>query len=267
MSYATVAATNAPPPSQQPHANPALLNTGRSPNLLPVDAHNEKVQIASPGFKEHPSTVTSEYIPPTDEELERKYGSTGPSSHRSHNQAEKDKHRRDKAKEHLHRAEHEAETAWEYAKTQILRPGVAGGILGIVNVGLLATAGYQFYTRPELRSDKRAIGGTVAGALILFGAEGWLAESYAQTEAGQREAQRAKEEGALIWKHTKEVVLRPGVLGGLVGVLNVGILGGLGYTFYSRPELQNDRRFISWVTIGVLSLFAGEGFAAEQYRK
>lgn len=41
--------------------------------------------------------------------------------------------------------------------------------------------------------------------------------------------------------------------------MNVGILGGVGYTFYSRPELQSDRRLISVVTVGILGLFAGEG--------
>lgn len=56
MSYAAVTASNAPPPSQQPHANPNLLNTGSGPHQsYPVDAYNEKVNIASPGFKDHPS--------------------------------------------------------------------------------------------------------------------------------------------------------------------------------------------------------------------
>lgn len=87
-----------------------------------------------------------------------------------------------------------------------------------MNLALLGTAGYQFYTRPEIRTDTRIVGGTLAGALVLFGAEGWLAEAYAETDAGQREAARAKEEGAAVWRHTKEVVLRPGVFGGLIGI-------------------------------------------------
>ncbi|KZV82764.1 hypothetical protein EXIGLDRAFT_778226 [Exidia glandulosa HHB12029] len=271
MSYAHVAATNAPPPSQQPHANQGLLNTGSTgtgPQPYPVDTYNEKVNVVTPGFKDHPTTVTSEYVPPSDDELERKYG-IGSTARRSGNATGSSKadHRKEKAKEHLGRAEAEAATAWEYAKHQILRPGVAGGILGFVNLALIGTAGYQFYTRPEIRTDKQIVGGTLAGALVLFGAEGWLAEAYAQTDAGKAEAQRAKEEGSAAWRHTKQVVLRPGVMGGLLGVLNVGVLGGVGYTFYTRPELQNDRRLISAVTVGVLSLFAGEGFIAEQYTK
>lgn len=41
--------------------------------------------------------------------------------------------------------------------------------------------------------------------------------------------------------------------------VNVGIIGGVGYTFYTRPELQNDRKTLSIVTVGLLGLFAGEG--------
>lgn len=88
----------------------------------------------------------------------------------------------------------------------------------VVNLALIGTAGYQFYTRPEIRTDRKVVGGTLAGALVLFGAEGWLAEAYAQTENGQREAQRAREEGSAVWRHTREVVLRPGVLSGLLGI-------------------------------------------------
>ncbi|KAH7099283.1 hypothetical protein BKA62DRAFT_710530 [Auriculariales sp. MPI-PUGE-AT-0066] len=247
MSYANVAAAHPPPPSLQGKPDPALLNTHPSHSYTLVDSTNEKVVVAPPDFKSHPKTVTSEFVPP-------------PSTSTSGSAAS----RKDKAKRAYGRAEHEAETLWFRAKNQLLRPGVAGGLLGLVNVGLLATASYSFYTDPALRRDRRAIGGTVVGALVLLGAEGWLAESYAKTEAGQREAQKAREEGAYVYRRAHDIVLRPGVFGGLLGALNVGILGTIGYVFYSRPELRDDRRLIAGITTGVLTVFAGEGYLFEK---
>ena len=88
----------------------------------------------------------------------------------------------------------------------------------MINVGLLGFAGYAFYTTPAYRKDYRVIGGTAAGALALITAEGALAESYLSTEEGQAELRRAEQEGSVLYRHTKEVVLRPGVLGGFIGV-------------------------------------------------
>lgn len=91
-----------------------------------------------------------------------------------------------------------------------------------MNVGLIASVGRAFYTEPHLRKDAKAISATVAGALAILSAEGFAAAKYAQTPAGQAEAQRAKEEGSILYRHTREVVLRPGVLGGLVGLGKYG---------------------------------------------
>lgn len=94
--------------------------------------------------------------------------------------------------------------------------------------------------------------------------EGVATESYRKTDAGRAEEGKARKEGAAVYKHAKEVVLRPGVLGGLVGVLNVGILGGVGYWSYVNWDRPNawDRRTISTATVGLLTLFAGEGYVA-----
>jgi hypothetical protein len=75
----------------------------------------------------------------------------------------------------------------------------------------------MFYTQPQWRNDYKIIGGSVAGVLLLFGAEGTMAESYLQTPEGQREKERAKQEGSALYRETKEIVLRPGVFGGLLG--------------------------------------------------
>jgi hypothetical protein len=87
----------------------------------------------------------------------------------------------------------------------------------LANVGLIATFGYQLYAKPHLRSDTRALSTAVVSTLVLFGVEGYVAEAYRQTAAGQEEERRAREEGALLYRQTKDIVLRPGVLGGLVG--------------------------------------------------
>jgi len=88
----------------------------------------------------------------------------------------------------------------------------------VVNVGLLGYAGYLFYTTPAYRKDYRVLGGTAAAALALISAEGAVADAYLSTDEGQAELRRAEQEGSVLYRHTKEVVLRPGVLGGLVGV-------------------------------------------------
>lgn len=44
-----------------------------------------------------------------------------------------------------------------------------------------------------------------------------LTESYLETAEGQAEYERAKREGSRAYIQAKEVVLRPGVAGGLVG--------------------------------------------------
>lgn len=164
---------------------------------------------------------------------------------------------------------------------------VIGGVpcfdLVSVNLGVIGGFGYLLYTTPAYRSDYRIIGGAAAGTLLLFGAEGAMAESYLQTPEGQREKKRVEEEGSALYRHTKEIVLRPGVFGGLLGLgqsgfgleynqisriadpslaslVNVGILGGLGYTAYSHwDEPVWDRRYVAGITAGTLALLSGQG--------
>lgn len=130
-----------------------------------------------------------------------------------------------------------------------------------VNVGLLSWAGYALYTDPLLRRDTRFLGTTAAAALVILGAEGYAAEQYAQTPRGRDERRRAKKEGAAIYRQTKEIVLRPGVLGGIVGFVNLGVLGTVGYYSYinwDRPTW--DRRIVTAVSAGLLALWGGEGY-------
>jgi len=253
MSYAAVASHNTEPIAQQPQPDPRLLNTERPSSHLVDDA--AKVNIAPHDFKQHPHTVTSEadVIPQYPDSP-----SPRPGSHS----------KRAKAKKQFEKAEEEGEYLWARLQEQLLRPGVAGGLIGIVNVGLIASAGYAFYSRPSYRSDSKIIGSTVAGALLLFGSEGYFAEAYSQTDQGRAEAQRAREEGAYLYKQAKQVVLRPGVLGGIVGVFNLAVLGTVGYFAYENWDLPRwDRRTVSAVTVGLLGLSLGEGYLGEQYKE
>ena len=45
----------------------------------------------------------------------------------------------------------------------------------------------------------------------------YVAEAYLETDDGRAEAERAKKEGSKLYLQAKEVVLRPGVAGGLAG--------------------------------------------------
>ena len=83
---------------------------------------------------------------------------------------------------------------------------------------MLSGTAYAFYTKPHLQRDTRAIVSTVAGALTLLTAEGYAAEKYYESPQGQREAAKAKHEGAVLYRAAREQILRPGVLGGLLGV-------------------------------------------------
>ena len=88
----------------------------------------------------------------------------------------------------------------------------------LVNLGLLSWASYALYTKPHLRRDTKVLASAAAAALTLLGAEGYAAEKYRETPAGQEEERRAKAEGAALYRAARENLLRPGVLGGLLGV-------------------------------------------------
>lgn len=90
--------------------------------------------------------------------------------------------------------------------------------LSLVNIGLLAGAGRAFYAQPHLRQDRTILASTAAAAFALLSVEGYAAEKYRQSPRGHAEEVRARKEGTLLYKHLHEQVLRPGVLGGLVGL-------------------------------------------------
>ncbi|KAJ1308743.1 hypothetical protein OPQ81_004434 [Rhizoctonia solani] len=260
MSYADIARQNAGDPSEQPRPDPNLLTTEQDVSGGSLPDVSRSVNIAPSDFKSNPHTVTSETTPAHrgDSDDEDGQGNRPGSAKR--------RAAKDRARKSLHEAEEEGMYLWAQFKERILRPSTAGGILGVVNVGLLAFVGRVLYTKPHLRTDSRTLGIAAAAAVALLGAEGALADAYVKTPAGQKEKERAKKEGAAIYRHTREIVLRPGVLGGLVGALNLGILGGVGYAAYlhwDRPHW--DRRVVSTISAGLLTLAAGEGYLGERY--
>lgn len=134
MSYAEVTASNTLPLSQQPKPDPALLTTPEDVGL--------NVNTTRGSTHGHSSAKRHEY--------------------------EK------KAHKHVEDAEEEGIYLWNVAKQYLLRPGVAGGLVGIVNLGLLGGASRAFYTQPELRNNTRVISTTIAAALGLIAVEGTL---------------------------------------------------------------------------------------------
>lgn len=170
-----------------------------------------------------------------------------------------------KAKKELHEAESKLGPYWEKTKDVVLRPGTLGGLMGVVNVGLLGTLGYFAYTRKDQPWDRRVVGAAVAGTLALFGAEGYVAESYLETPEGKKEAERAKREGSKAYLQAKEVVLRPQVAGGLVGAFNLAVIGTVGYFSYKNWNQPWDRRVVSAVSVGLLGLSGLEGWAGKEY--
>lgn len=219
--------------------------------------------------------ATEYYVSEEDDNASRRQGSFIPKEADAKKKARKVT---EKAKRELDRAEAEGEHLWDVAKEQLLRPGVAGGLIGLsesilrlvpdnieqisfaVNVGLIGSASYALYTDPFLRRDTRFLSTLAVSSLAILGIEGFAADKYAQTESGRVEAQRAKAEGAAVWRHTREVVLRPGVLSGIVGVVNVGILGTVGWFGYANWDAPRwDRKVVSAVGCGLLTLWGVEG--------
>ncbi|KAG6844343.1 hypothetical protein H0H87_007619 [Tephrocybe sp. NHM501043] len=254
MSYASVAASNAPPQVDQ--ANPALLNTTPLSVLADFNESNSRVNVIP-----NPATQTPPVLDEGNSDNPR------PSK---------------KANRRLQEVEAEGLYLWEVTKHFIFRPGVAGGLIGLVNLGLLAGAGRTFYTQPHLRKDCTVVSSSAAAAFALLSLEGYAAERYRKTECGKAEERRSREEGTLIYKHLREQILRPGVLGGIVGlckscvklwlqktnepIVNTAVLSAVGYfsfIHWDRPTW--DRRVISAVAVGLLALWGGEGYAAQSF--
>ncbi|KAF8813596.1 hypothetical protein BYT27DRAFT_7180348 [Phlegmacium glaucopus] len=140
MSYASVAANNIPPPSEQPHPDTALLNT--SPTTQPLIINK----------------ATIDEVPMSNDDSDKRKGSS----------------------KRMREVEAEGLYLWQVAKHYLTRPAVAGGLFGIINIGLLVLAGRKFYRYPHLRRDATAISASFSACIVLVATEGYVATKYRQ---------------------------------------------------------------------------------------
>ncbi|KAG6820995.1 hypothetical protein H0H93_008624 [Arthromyces matolae] len=268
MSYASVAAANAPQLEQQPQPDPVLLNTTppSAPTIAQIDETANRINLVSP-----------EQSVPTSLSLNGRDNDDDSDDDDDSNSKKKIVNR------HLQEIKAEGFYLWQITKQHLFQPGVAGGLIGLggscvsypvnavltvivpVNLGLLIGVGHAFYTQPSLRRDRGAVSSTFAAALALLSVEGYAAERYRKTPRGQAEEKRAREEGTLVYKHIREHLVRPGVLGGIIGLSVLGAVGYLSYAHWERPTW--DRRVVSAVSVGLLTLWGAEACIVEKYKK
>ncbi|RXW17083.1 hypothetical protein EST38_g8770 [Candolleomyces aberdarensis] len=238
LSSVEVAAHNAPPPENQPRPDPALLTTETPTSSTTIDS-TSKLNIVAPDFKLHPHTDV-EQIPADDETHERFPVGGGKAPNKK-------------------RKREEALSLWQQVSETVMRPQVAGGLLGIVNVGLIAGAGYAFYAKPHLRTSTKAITTSVSAALVLIFAEGSVAEQYSHTPEGQRAIRRVRESRHWLVNYLHDFAARTNPTKGAIGILNTLVLGGVGYLGYANRDRPWDRRAVSSIAAGLLALAGAEG--------
>jgi len=232
MSYASVTSRDAP--ADQPLPDPALLNTNKS-TASGVADDTIKVGVVSPNFKQNPATTTSTYQPPRYNEEE---SDSSPHRRTAKNKAKAKKLARDAEKEAIH---------WSaVVKELVLRPPVAGGLVGVVNLGLIGYTGYKLYSEPHLRHDHMFVTSTIAGTAVVLGLEGYGAQTFAPV----------REEEDMLIQYVRQ---NPKSTRTLFAILNVGILGATGYLTYSKWNRWDNRTFAT-LAAGIASLGLGENY-------
>lgn len=132
MSYAAVAAHNAPPLDQQPQPDQGLLNTD-PPSADPVVDDTAKVNIVPQDFKENPRTVTQESVVYEESPAVGDFPQSRPSKTNANGyvNGHSKESKRSKASRQVQEVQAEGLYIWESAKHYLLRPGVAGGLVGL----------------------------------------------------------------------------------------------------------------------------------------
>ncbi|KAG8987256.1 hypothetical protein FRB90_003498 [Tulasnella sp. 427] len=208
MSYADITKHNTSGPQAHPDTGLLHLKSDNDTSLPDVE---KKVTVVPQSYREHPETETSvlaDSLPIESESDSQPRHSSSSHNHGTFSKSDRDR-RSKEIKKKLEEAEEEGLELWAEAKERLLRPGTLGGLIGIVNVGLVGALGYELYTKPHLRRDTRLLATAGASGLVLLGVEGYFAEAYRKTAAGQEEERRAREEGAALYRRTKDIVLRP----------------------------------------------------------
>jgi len=128
MSYASVTAHNAPPLDQQPHPDTALLNT-TPPTAAAVANDTSKVNLVPPDFRENPQTTTSEaeILPQNVVTLKTTRDDRQETNHLDKHTGMNHHEVKRPVQEGKARTNGLCGSVVEY----LVRPGVAGGLLGL----------------------------------------------------------------------------------------------------------------------------------------
>ena len=150
--------------------------------------------------------------------------------------------------------------------------------LPTVNLGVLSSIGYTLYTHPHARTNPRFLGLSALGIFTLFSAEGLTPRRYLDSPHDHQTHQVQSrgpptirrltfylslipQEIVTLKRKSKEIILRPGVFGGLLGAINLTILASLSwlaYDHWNHPTVWT-RRNLSITSLGLLGWFGGQG--------
>lgn len=296
----------------QPHADTALLYTeedaaAAASETSAVADDTAKVNTVVHDFKEHPATATSEApvieqyaTPPPPRTTSAPKVTPALKSMPEPSRVDKVEA---KAKDALHSAEKKTRYAldeaeeeglylWNIFRENILRPGVAGGLIGVV-VGFSRIGPTTFtdsFPRTSASSVPPATCSTpspvYARTLALSVAPLLLALCFsAPRDTSPRCTARRRAVKRRSTRHARKALWSTSMLGKsyfarvfsvvlLVLVqsrrqsiftlthgcpANVGILGGITYAAYDNWNRPWDRRYVSAATVGLLALWGGEG--------
>jgi hypothetical protein len=117
MSFANVVSSSGLPPSQQPRPDPGLLEGG-GPSDASLPDSSGKVNVVPTNFKSHPQTTSS--VADVPREKGGIVGSGGPANFST-----------GRNKSRSGAKQEEDESFLEMAKQYFLRPGFAGGLIGL----------------------------------------------------------------------------------------------------------------------------------------
>ncbi|EPQ27612.1 uncharacterized protein PFL1_04750 [Pseudozyma flocculosa PF-1] len=258
MSYASVAAHNAPPESEQPRPDPGLLE---GQNVDHSDVNNHLPDVDSGKVNVIPSDADLEHLKTESQEA---YEKAVAEAREARAQAERDaKAAKDKAAATAKDAGDKAEKAAKDVGDKAKQLGNEAD-----KAASDASSKAQQYAKDAQNLAKDA--GNRASKLA--------GDAKKEVEKDTRELRkRAKEEGKKIKKAAGEAGEEiesfwnrfssdPDMWLPALGALNVALLGGLGfYAYTNKDQVQRtDRRLLSAVTVGILGLVGGQGYWAQE---
>ncbi|KAN0064169.1 hypothetical protein ACQY0O_003336 [Thecaphora frezii] len=240
MSYASVAAHNAPPESEQPKPDPTLLegqnvdHSDVSTHLPDVDSGKVNV-IPSDADLEHLKTESQEAY-------EKAVAEAREARAKAEQEAQAAK---DKAARAAEKAEQEASQAAEEAGDKAKD---------------LADDAQSYAKDASQRAQKLA-----GDAKKEFEKDSKELKKKASAEA-KKLKKKANEAGDEIESFWNKFSSNPDYWVPALGALNVALLGGVGFYAYTNKEQvqRTDRRLLSAVTVGLLGLLGGQGYWAQE---